>query len=98
MHKRFVTAKPTPQRIETIKDPEGCDMPEKIDSLLFKEEGIEKGQVVGPLYVGLKGPGDRIMNYQNGMKGASGRFYAKWFTYSQAEKIAKKLKVKFEEC
>jgi len=62
--------------------------------LFFKNEGYdEKGNIVGPLY---KQKGRENSNYQNGMKSFDGQYFAKWFTYPEAIKIAKKLGVKIE--
>ena len=61
-----------------------------ITKLIWKEEGNN----IGPLF---KKSAGRTLNYQDGpTKCAAGGYYAKWFTQSKAEQIAKQLGVKLE--
>jgi hypothetical protein len=73
-----------------------------IKAIVWKQEGrvgpvwvefdqIEKDEVFGDSPVSI--------NYQNGMKmSGEDRHFAAWFKPEQAEKIAKAMGVKFEEC
>lgn len=64
--------------------------------LILKDEGNDNGQIYGPLYLSVNG---KMKNYRNGERctvGGKMKFFAKWFTLSEAKAIAKSLKIKVE--
>lgn len=94
----FISGRAKPRRIEIKKDVQGCEIENEIDILFIKDEEHRNGEIVGPLFAGIKGSANRVINYKNGMKSFSNGFFAKWYSYSQALKISKKLNVTLEEC
>jgi len=92
------------------KNPQAKDHESKILSLQLKHENHVKGQIVGPLYALVDLPKEKDpdafwdidaenwVNYENGVKRVTRGYFAKWFTWKDAEKIAKRLGVSLEEC